>query len=502
MKRLALALAVLAGLLVATTPTASAVPAVKTLRVMPLGDSITAGVGSPTSSSYRRPLAALIGGQTRYAVNFVGSQASGNLADLSNEGHSGWIIDQVRAEIDGWLAGARPDVVLLHLGINDLNRTIDVPNAPARFKALVDRIVADKPGVTVLVLGLIPTTPGLESKVATFNTAVKSALTNAKTRYVDPAALTSSEMADGLHPDDAGYQRMAQAFYPALDRAYSDGVITSAPALNAGNEAGGSGKVRWADFDGDGRMDYLTVAGNGAIQAFLNRGGDGHGGWSPLGQVASGVTTDPTRVRFADFDGDSRADYLVINTNGSISAYLNRGGDGHGGWSVIGQVFGGATTDQAQVVFADFDGDGRTDYLTIAASGAVQAWLNRGVNNWTALGQTATGTTTNRATVRFADLDGDTRADYSVIATDGSVQAYLNRGGDGRGGWLLLGKTATGLTTTATRVAFSDFTGDGNADYAMVDLTTNAATVYSWAGGDGHGGWINLGQVASGVPIG
>nr|WP_206685853.1 GDSL-type esterase/lipase family protein [Kribbella qitaiheensis] len=328
MRRLSVALALIAGLLVITTPAAQAVPAVKTLRVMPLGDSITAGVGSPTSSSYRRPLAALIGGQTRYAVNFVGSQASGNLADLSNEGHSGWIIDQVRAEIDGWLAAARPDVVLLHLGINDLNRNVDVPNAPARFRGLVDRIVADKPGVTVIVLGLIPTTPGLESKVATFNAAVKSALTNPKTRYVDPPALTSAEMADGLHPNDAGFQRMAQAFYPALDRAYSDGVIAAAPALNAGNEAGGSGKIRWADFDGDGRMDYLTVASNGAVQAFLNRGGDGHGGWAVLGQVAGGVTADATRVRFADFDGDSRADYLVINANGSVSAWLNRGGDG------------------------------------------------------------------------------------------------------------------------------------------------------------------------------
>ncbi|MDX6263617.1 MAG: hypothetical protein QOH84_5305 [Kribbellaceae bacterium] len=497
----ALAAAVVASALVMQAAPAAAVPARPTLRVMPLGDSITAGVGSPTSSSYRRPLAALVAGQSRYDVNFVGSQASGNLADLSNEGHSGWIIDQVRTEIDGWMAGARPDVVTLHLGINDLNRNVDVPNAPARFKALIDRIVADKPGVTVIVLGLIPTTPGLEAKVATFNSSIKSMLTAPKTRYVDPPALTSSEMADGLHPNDAGFQRMAQAFYPALDRAYSDGVIAAGPAINAGNEAGGSGKVRWADFDGDGKLDYLTVASNGAVQAFLNRGGDGRGGWSVLGQVAGGVTTDATRVRFADFDGDARADYLVINANGSVSAWLNRGGDGRGGWSVAGQIAAGVTTDQNSVRFADFDGDGKTDYLTIAANGAISAWLNRGVNNWSSLGQVATGTTTDRTKVRFADLDGDTRADYNAIAADGSVQTYLNRGGDARGGWLGLGKVAAGLTTTSDLVSFSDFTGDGNADYILADPATNAATVYSWLGGDGHGGWQNLGKVASGVQV-
>ena len=44
MKRLALVLALVAGLLIAA-PAAQALPAVKTLRVMPLGDSITAGVG-------------------------------------------------------------------------------------------------------------------------------------------------------------------------------------------------------------------------------------------------------------------------------------------------------------------------------------------------------------------------------------------------------------------------------------------------------------------------
>ncbi|MFY0576549.1 SGNH/GDSL hydrolase family protein [Cystobacter fuscus] len=155
----------LAGAGLALT-SASASAAVPTVRVMPLGDSITWGVGSATTSSYRRPLANLLANQSRYAVSFVGSQASGNLPDLSNEGHSGYTIDQIRAGIDDWMAGARPDVVLLHIGINDLNRGIDVPNAPNRLKALVDRIFADKHGVTVLVLGLIPTTPAWRHRSA------------------------------------------------------------------------------------------------------------------------------------------------------------------------------------------------------------------------------------------------------------------------------------------------------------------------------------------------
>ncbi|WNG26726.1 hypothetical protein F0U62_23950 [Cystobacter fuscus] len=497
----------LAGAGLALT-SASASAAVPTVRVMPLGDSITWGVGSATTSSYRRPLANLLANQSRYAVSFVGSQASGNLPDLSNEGHSGYTIDQIRAGIDDWMAGARPDVVLLHIGINDLNRGIDVPNAPNRLKALVDRIFADKPGVTVLVLGLIPTTPGLEAQVSTFNSqarALESSQQQAgnKFRYVEPPALTAAQLPDKLHPNDEGYQRMAQAFHGPLDQAFTDGWTVGAPALGAGTEAG-SGKVRWADFDGDGRMDYLTVASSGVVSAYLNRGGDGLGGWSPIGQIATGLTTDGSRVRFADYDGDGKADYILIGTNGAVQVHLNRGGDGRGGWLSLGQIATGTTTDASRVRFADHDGDGKADYLVIGTNGAIQAYLNRGGDGrggWLSLGQIATGTTTDASRVRLADLDGDSRADYSVIGTDGSVQTYLNRGGDGRGGWLLLGKVAVGLTTQAAQVSFADFTGDGNADYLLADLSTNAVTVYSWAGGDGHGGWINQGRVASGVSV-
>jgi lysophospholipase L1-like esterase len=502
--------ALAAVLLFATAMPAHAVTASPpALRVMPLGDSITWGVGSPSTSSYRAPLWTMMAGQSRYSARFVGSGASGTLPDPANEGHSGYTIDQIIAGVDDWVSFARPDVVLLHIGINDLNRGMDVPGAPGRLHTLVDKIFADKPGVTVLVLGLIPTTPGLQTQTAAFNSAVSAMQTGEQQaghhfRYVTPPALTSAEMNDGLHPNDAGYLRMAQAFYPALDQAFTAGWLPGHPPLGAGTEAGDAGKVRWADFDGDGRTDYVAIASSGALSVYLNRGGDGHGGWSVLGQVGTGTTPDGTRVRLADFDGDGRADYLTITASGAVSVLLNRGGDGHGGWALLGQVTTGTTTNQNQVRFADFDGDGRTDYVTIAASGAVSVTLNRGGDGhggWTSLGQIATGKTTNASTVRLADLDGDARADYVTIATSGAMTAYLNRGGDARGGWLGYGQVATGVTTDATRVSLADFTGGGNADYLMTDPPTNAATLYSWQGGDGHGSWLGQGKVATGVPI-
>ncbi|MCZ4124721.1 GDSL-type esterase/lipase family protein [Streptomyces sp. H39-S7] len=359
---------------------AAAAPAPPVLRVMPLGDSITWGAGSATTSSYRLPLWNLLAGQSRYSVRFVGSQASGSLPAFSNEGHSGYTIDQIRGGVDGWLAGTRPDVVLLHIGINDLDRNLDTAHAPDRLTALVDRVFADRPGITVLAMGLIPATPGLETQTGVCNARLR-ALASAeqqagkKLRYVEPPALTAAERIDRLHPNDAGYQRMAQPFYAALDRAFTDGWAVGGAPLGAGTEAGGAGRVRWADFDGDRKADYLTVASGGAVSVHLNRGGDGHGGWSALGQIATGLTTDPTRVRFADFDGDGRADYSVIAASGAVQTYLNRGGDGHSGWVSLGGIATGLTSDAALVSFADLTGVGNADcLLTEPGSNAAVAY--------------------------------------------------------------------------------------------------------------------------------
>ncbi|MER7507066.1 SGNH/GDSL hydrolase family protein [Streptomyces lavendulae] len=182
---------------------------------MPLGDSITAGVGSSTGGGYRLPLWQELAGRGMQ-VDFVGSERGGGFEDPDHEGHSGYMIDQIRARIDGWLGQAQPDVVLLHLGINDLDRG-ERPGAADRLVALIDRIERDQPGITVIVQGLIPTTGGLEGEAITFNAMVRSEVDSHGFRWVEPPALQGGEMADRLHPNDLGYQRMAEAFVRSLD---------------------------------------------------------------------------------------------------------------------------------------------------------------------------------------------------------------------------------------------------------------------------------------------
>ncbi|MFE2877388.1 FG-GAP-like repeat-containing protein [Streptomyces roseus] len=286
------------------------------------------------------------------------------------------------------------------------------------------------------------------------------------------------------------------------------GSLTSRHST-AAHEAGGNDRIRWADFDGDGKPDYISVADNGEVSVWLNRGGNpaGPNGWQGIGRVATGLTNDRNRVRFADFDGDGKADYILINTDGSVEVYLNQGGDPGNGWKHLGKVASGMTNDASKVRFADWDGDGRTDYLVFDNGGGVTAYLNRGGDTaggqgWPSPGKVTTGSTSDRARVRFADNDGDGKADYFIVKPDGKVDLYLNRGGDvvPNNGWSVVGQIASGVTTDHTKVQFVDFNADTHADY-LVAGSGGSASVWLWNGGDksGPNGWTGIGTVASGT---
>src|SRR6187551_463913 len=109
------------------------------VRVMPLGDSITEGTQVP--GGYRIGLWQRLA-SGRYTVDLVGSQFNGpsSLGDHDHEGHPGWRIDQIDANITGWLNTFQPHTVLLHIGTNDILQNFNVSSAPTRLSTLIDHI--------------------------------------------------------------------------------------------------------------------------------------------------------------------------------------------------------------------------------------------------------------------------------------------------------------------------------------------------------------------------
>ncbi|WP_103349936.1 SGNH/GDSL hydrolase family protein [Amycolatopsis sp. CA-128772] len=338
----------------AALDSAQAAPAPASLRVMPLGDSITWGVGSSTGNSYRGDLATQLSSEG-HALDFVGTQRNGTMSDPDNEGHSGWRIDQIAGIADSVLAQYRPNVVTLEIGTNDLNQNYQVPTAPDRLRALIDQITTAAPDATVLVGTVIVSTSSTEeANRPGFNRAVPGIVQTEQAagkhvRLIDMSALTAGDLSDSLHPNDGGYQKMATAFNAGIQAADAAGWI-NAPVpigstglvrsgisgkcldVNGGNSANGTAAQIWTcnnttaqiwTTSSDGTLRALgkcldisgAATANGSKVAVWDCNGGGNQQWQPYNRgyrnPASGrclddpasSTTDGTQVVIWDCNG-------------------------------------------------------------------------------------------------------------------------------------------------------------------------------------------------------
>ena len=215
--------------------------AITDIRILPLGDSITWGYGSTSGSGYRDFLLNLLTSANSSFSNdnitYIGSLTSGNLSspNNANEGHPGAVISQIAdfAKVDlSWNGSLEGDVVLLMAGTNDMFRAnLSLSEAPDRLGALIDEIVTAWPKAAVLVATLTPTTiNNMQGNIDAYNEQlpdVVSARAKAgnRTLVVSMANVTVGMEVDGLHPNDIGYDVMAQAWYEGLLEAKSKGWI-------------------------------------------------------------------------------------------------------------------------------------------------------------------------------------------------------------------------------------------------------------------------------------
>ncbi|WKU47545.1 hypothetical protein Q3V23_27730 [Streptomyces sp. VNUA116] len=158
--------------------------------------------------------------------------------------------------------------------------------------------------MTVLVSSLVPTTDSAPQKrIEQFNAVLPQLVAERRgkgqhVRYIDMGAVTTNDLADDLHPKDSGYVEMADAFSNGIARAAEDGwiqqrvEIKSAPA----HPAAPPGGYR-VDINADGKADYLVLQDDGVIQAWVSGLGDGRSNWTERGTFATGVGEPGSKIR-------------------------------------------------------------------------------------------------------------------------------------------------------------------------------------------------------------
>ncbi|MFJ6982942.1 MULTISPECIES: GDSL-type esterase/lipase family protein [unclassified Streptomyces] len=248
------------------------------VRIMPLGDSITDGFNVP--GGYRADLWQYLAADG-HRDDFVGSQSNGpaRLGDHDHEGHSGWRIEQIDARAAEWVRATSPRTILLHIGTNDMVQNFAPAGAPARLRTLVEHLTAAAPGADVFVSDLVPLAdPAGAARVQRFNAAVPGVVSGLaaegrRVHFVPMAgALTSADLADGVHPTAGGYAKMAARWYAALvsspvtrweaeNPAYATlnhGRIIDHPAASGGRKAG---YIDYADSYLEYRIDAPYTGG-------------------------------------------------------------------------------------------------------------------------------------------------------------------------------------------------------------------------------------------------
>lgn len=208
------------------------------LRVMCLGDSITAGLSCASPGyfpgGYRTKLWQNLTG-AGYSIDFVGASTENpdptNLPDPDHNGYGGWTIEQIDANIKTWMAAEKPAVVLLHIGTNDAFGHASNDVVTARLNKLISDITTQSPQTHLIVAKIINATDGnISAWVNNYNTLIPGivashAANGELVTLVDmTSAVSASNFSDPYHPNQAGYNQMGDAWFTAIQ---SLGTITN-----------------------------------------------------------------------------------------------------------------------------------------------------------------------------------------------------------------------------------------------------------------------------------
>jgi lysophospholipase L1-like esterase len=271
-------------------PTLPARSAPSPVKIMPLGDSIT---GSP--GCWR----ALLWNQLQQAghttIDFVGTlppQGCAVAHDGDNEGHGGILATNMadQNQLPPWLKATRPDIVIMHLGTNDVWSNRTPTQILSAFSTLVDQMRSSNPQMKIFVAKIIPVEPSscpeCAARTIKFDDAVPG-WARSKTTSASPIEVVdqwtgwkaATDTSDGVHPNDSGIRKMADHWFSALDPELSGTAPTGEPTQEPTEEPIPTPSEPERDCAADYSLDNQWPSGFQTSTKMKNTGNEAISGW-------------------------------------------------------------------------------------------------------------------------------------------------------------------------------------------------------------------------------
>ena len=196
-----------AALFAALLFVAAAPAGARTLRILVLGDSLTAGYGLPQPEGFQ-------------AVMQAALRARGHDIVLVDAAVSGDTTAGGRARLD-WALADGADAALVELGANDGLRGLDPASTAANLGAILDALAARH--MPVLLSGMLAP-PNLGPDYGTSFKAVFDRLSQRPGLIYDPfflqdvAGNPALNQPDRIHPNPEGVRRVVARLLPAMER--------------------------------------------------------------------------------------------------------------------------------------------------------------------------------------------------------------------------------------------------------------------------------------------
>lgn len=207
------------------------------IRIMPLGNSITYGKKSNPDGGYRDDLYfKLI--DAGYRVNFVGSLHTGSGFDADHEGHPGYFAETIDASISEWLDANPPDVVLFHIGTNDITAVFPFDKTIRNITSTLNQIWAFDSTIWVVLSKITPRsdldfydqqTTTLNDLIGDFIQSLQNdgkpiLLADHNAAFKKDPDWAVSLLSDGKHPSNDGYAVMADVYFQSLEQILGKGT--------------------------------------------------------------------------------------------------------------------------------------------------------------------------------------------------------------------------------------------------------------------------------------